>query len=78
MKLSLVLILLVSGFSLAEDFSIYPLTPKPLGFSTRLEPLFDSEEYTLEFPSASLDLEPFSMQYVYPDEAKSSYTISLA
>jgi hypothetical protein len=69
MKLFFVLIVLMASFGFAEEFSIYPLTPEPLEFSTQLEPFQDLQEYALEFPSASSTLEPYSMQYVYPDEA---------
>jgi hypothetical protein len=70
-KLLIVVFLLVSSCAFAEDFSIYPLTPEPLEFSTRLEPLFIPNEYALEFPlpTSPSTLEPYSMEYIYPDEA---------
>jgi hypothetical protein len=60
MKVFLALILLIVNYALAEDFSIYPLTPETLEFSTQFETPFDAEGYAQG---------PYSMQYVYPDEA---------
>jgi hypothetical protein len=73
MKLLFVVVLFVSSYAFAEDFSIYPLTPAPLEFSTQLESalaLQVAEGYALEFPPAtpSPTLELFSMEYLYPDE----------
>jgi hypothetical protein len=73
MKSSFVVVLFVGSYAFAEDFSIYPLTPAPLEFSTQLElaPALQSVEgHALEFPpvTPSPTLELFSMQYVYPDE----------
>ena len=70
MKLLVVVFLLVSGRAFAEDFSIYPLTPGDLEFSSRLEPLFTPDRVYPPFPPVTTraTLEPYSMQYVYPSE----------
>jgi hypothetical protein len=60
MKCSILVLVLAVGYAFAEDFSIYPLTPAPLEFGTQLEPSFIPDQYALE---------PYSMQYVYPDKA---------
>jgi hypothetical protein len=59
MKILLVVFLLLGGCAFAENFSIYPLTPEE--FSSQLELPLEFERYVPE---------PYSMQYVYPDEAR--------
>jgi hypothetical protein len=73
MKSLFVVVLFAGSYAFAEDFSIYPLTPAPLEFSTQLElapALQSTKGYALEFPATtpSPTLELFSIQYVYPDK----------